>query len=392
MRARGVVIWALLATAGCGNDGGGAAGPFAAKRSSPDGVVWDALSWVRASKAPAAEVTLVDAAAARAAVLAGKDPSQAEGLPEARRAVVHGLGLPEDAATVVVTFKEREEDHGRVVRLRAVKVKSTLDEVRKAAAARGAMEAVVEGKPAWRFGSTPGTQAVWADGWLLVTSADQLGEVVPALGARAGKDAVRGLDGLSEAVANLPDRLPLNVEWGPKFGDFGPGVTPPRAVVSSISPDDADTATVALVFASDAERAAARPALERVVETAVKEQKTGPAVFADRGRVLLMRMTGRPRPDALARRARSDLSALHEVLRTRRDGPAGRFPTTAEGLAVLSSDPQALDQWLGVVPKDPWGHPYHYASPHPKNPDDVDLRSAGPDGLIDTEDDVFESE
>jgi hypothetical protein len=398
--ARGVFVAAGLvgALAGCGGreggvGGGGATGAFPPTRAAPDGVVWDALGWVPASKASAAEVTVVDAAAARAALLAGKDPSQAEGLPEARRALVHGLGLPEDAARVVVTFKERDEDRGRALKLRAVEVTSPLEEVRKAAAARGASEASLDGVPAWRVETPAGAVvAAWSAGWLLLASPEHPEEVRAAIAARAGKDSLRALDGLADAVANLPDTLPVQVEWGPKFGDFGPGVTPPRAAVSSISADDAETATVAFDFASEAERAAARAALERAAAVAVKAAKADPAVFAARGRVLLMKMTGRARPDALARRARHDLSRLHAVLRSRREGPAGRFPTTQEGLAALAADPYALDDWLGVLPKDPWGHAYHYASPHPKSPDDVDLRSAGPDGEIDTEDDVFEEE
>ena len=92
-------------------------GPFPARRAKPDGAAWDALGWVRSSKADAAEATVVDAAAARAAILQGKEYGLAEGVADARKALVRGLGLPEDAARIVVTFKEREENHGRVLRL-----------------------------------------------------------------------------------------------------------------------------------------------------------------------------------------------------------------------------------------------------------------------------------
>jgi general secretion pathway protein G len=48
---------------------------------------------------------------------------------------------------------------------------------------------------------------------------------------------------------------------------------------------------------------------------------------------------------------------------------AGRYPTTSEGLAALSQRPGSVDAWNGpylrggVVPNDPWGHPYIYRSP-----------------------------
>lgn len=47
----------------------------------------------------------------------------------------------------------------------------------------------------------------------------------------------------------------------------------------------------------------------------------------------------------------------------------GRYPTTQEGLAALVQAPSGLTGWNGpylkkkVVPKDPWGNDYHYASP-----------------------------
>jgi general secretion pathway protein G len=47
----------------------------------------------------------------------------------------------------------------------------------------------------------------------------------------------------------------------------------------------------------------------------------------------------------------------------------GRYPTTEEGLQALVQAPPAATGWRGpylkkkVLPKDPWGNPYHYASP-----------------------------
>lgn len=47
----------------------------------------------------------------------------------------------------------------------------------------------------------------------------------------------------------------------------------------------------------------------------------------------------------------------------------GRYPTTEEGLQALVQAPAATAGWRGpylkkkLVPKDPWGNPYHYAAP-----------------------------
>src|SRR6202040_635041 len=45
---------------------------------------------------------------------------------------------------------------------------------------------------------------------------------------------------------------------------------------------------------------------------------------------------------------------------------AGRYPSSSEGLAALAQRPGGATAWNGpylkggVVPKDPWGHPYIY--------------------------------
>jgi len=61
----------------------------------------------------------------------------------------------------------------------------------------------------------------------------------------------------------------------------------------------------------------------------------------------------------------------------------GRFPTTAEGLAALVTNPGVKgynnDAYLDKIPLDPWGNPYVYLSPgvHSKS---YDLKSCGKDG------------
>lgn len=64
----------------------------------------------------------------------------------------------------------------------------------------------------------------------------------------------------------------------------------------------------------------------------------------------------------------------------------GRYPTTQEGLEALVKAPAGATGWNGpyiknpaVIPKDPWGNDYHYASPGTHNTKDFDLWSLGAD-------------
>ena len=64
---------------------------------------------------------------------------------------------------------------------------------------------------------------------------------------------------------------------------------------------------------------------------------------------------------------------------------AGRYPTSAEGLAALAQRPPGVDTWNGPylrdrsVPADPWGNPYRYA-PVPSETQPITLYSTGADG------------
>lgn len=65
----------------------------------------------------------------------------------------------------------------------------------------------------------------------------------------------------------------------------------------------------------------------------------------------------------------------------------GRYPSTAEGLESLTN-PAKGKAIMDRVPKDPWGNEYVFTVPGQKNPSKFDIRSRGPDGQEDTEDDV----
>jgi hypothetical protein len=90
-----------------------------------------------------------------------------------------------------------------------------------------------------------------------------------------------------------------------------------------------------------------------------------------------------------ARRAAQEtleqIASALEMFRNRR----GSLPPAAEGLQALAGEPELLDAMLGAVPVDPWGRAFVYQPAHPKRPDGFVLRSLGPDGEIDTEDDVL---
>jgi len=62
----------------------------------------------------------------------------------------------------------------------------------------------------------------------------------------------------------------------------------------------------------------------------------------------------------------------------------GRYPSTSEGLGALVARPGNSEVWNGpylkggVVPSDPWGHPYRYRSPVERAP--YEIVSLGADG------------
>jgi len=74
---------------------------------------------------------------------------------------------------------------------------------------------------------------------------------------------------------------------------------------------------------------------------------------------------------------------------------AGRYPTSAEGLAVLVRPTTGITAWNGpylkggTVPNDPWGKPYQYRSPGEHGAYDVvSLGSDGQEGGTGTAADI----
>lgn len=90
------------------------------------------------------------------------------------------------------------------------------------------------------------------------------------------------------------------------------------------------------------------------------------------------------RPDQARRiAARQDIASIVQALKLYRLDN-GRYPTTEQGLSALVAKPSAEpvpNNWkacLDQLPKDPWGHPYQYASPGQHG--ELDVWSFGADG------------
>ncbi len=71
----------------------------------------------------------------------------------------------------------------------------------------------------------------------------------------------------------------------------------------------------------------------------------------------------------------------------------GSYPRGQDGLNQLIAQPADVTGWRGPylksdIPLDPWGHGYVYEFPGKVNASGYDIRSLGPDGQANTQDDV----
>ncbi|OGX40260.1 MAG: type II secretion system protein GspG [Omnitrophica WOR_2 bacterium RIFCSPLOWO2_01_FULL_41_12] len=106
--------------------------------------------------------------------------------------------------------------------------------------------------------------------------------------------------------------------------------------------------------------------------------------------MVMPRLVGRSEQSRIAA-AKADINANIALGLDLFEMDTGRFPTTAEGLAALRTNPGGLSAWKGPYlkkePKDPWGKTYNYKSPGTHN-SDYDLFSAGPNGVEGDSDDI----
>jgi general secretion pathway protein G len=97
--------------------------------------------------------------------------------------------------------------------------------------------------------------------------------------------------------------------------------------------------------------------------------------------VIMPRILDRP-DKARHVKAKADIRTIQSMLALFKTD-TGRFPTTAEGLQALVTNPgvdnYSSEGYLDAYPRDPWGNPYVYLCPglHSK---DYDLESYGKDG------------
>lgn len=93
---------------------------------------------------------------------------------------------------------------------------------------------------------------------------------------------------------------------------------------------------------------------------------------------------------AQSAKVKTDMKAFENALDTFKID-VGRYPSNEEGLAILSDNSSNLDAWKGPYLQyhpDPWGNDYVYQFPGTVNAQSFDIISAGPDGIINTEDDL----
>lgn len=97
--------------------------------------------------------------------------------------------------------------------------------------------------------------------------------------------------------------------------------------------------------------------------------------------VIMPRILDRPE-QARRTKAKADIQSIQTALALFKTD-TGRFPTTAEGLSALVSDPGIRgynkDGYLDKIPTDPWGNTYLYLCPGLQSKD-YDLLSLGRDG------------
>ena len=94
----------------------------------------------------------------------------------------------------------------------------------------------------------------------------------------------------------------------------------------------------------------------------------------------------KPTPAAMAREELRILKAALEDFK--RD--CRRYPSTEEGMESLVHNPGTFlwnGPYLTILKPDPWKHRYGYAC----RDESILIRSAGPDGIVDTADDLLEA-
>lgn len=108
------------------------------------------------------------------------------------------------------------------------------------------------------------------------------------------------------------------------------------------------------------------------------------AIIGALAAMVVPRLTGRSEKAKMAT-AKADIRANISTALKMYEIDMGTFPTSEQGLGVLSRSPDGAATWSGPyidrAPTDPWGRPYQYKNPGVHNPNGYDLSSLGHDGV-----------
>ena len=387
---------------GAGKEGGGGGATSAARAAAPvppdpspirpddrpfsddpAGPAWDACAW-----APLGEkghVRTFDPSRVRDDPLPYLGSGVWHDAVEARRTWLRDLGLPEEALGVVIAIEEP-------LRCFVVAWKGAKGAAATALRAKGLVaEPLADGAQGFAREAGGEFAAVLVGDHVLfgLWSRDA---VVSILDVHAGRaKSLRDAPGMREACAGAPKALPATINAGKALRRRSASEPPsPIASVERVAQGEPASAVQAMVFESVATRDEVRAWFERIWPRRPRAAANQLFLLGGRDRMLRLTMEGtRLDSDGDDRRVARELLTSLEGALAQYKNRRGALPSASRGLAALADEPELLDDVLGRVPSDPWKRPYLYEPAHPKRPDAYVLRSLGPDGEIDTEDDVF---
>jgi len=302
---------------------------------------------------------------------------------EIKEEIIAALGIPEKSLRRVIRVGARLTltDRPGSFRVRSVHVLQSSVSAAKMAEtlkAKGLIEGSLQGKKAWKRSQDGPFVLCAADGYILCPRpADAAAQKIleRILMVRAGKEpSLRSDKGMTDLIAAVPKGLPVKISCG----TAGSTLTP--APKATIWWGDAKShgEVQASLFGSEKDA----NAMLRQLGPKLKSMKASAKVI---GKIVRINIPDPRDPKTLIETAKNDLRVLVMALEEFQKGhPA--YPTTKEGLAAVK---EYLRGDLGKRLLDPWGNPYIYRFPHPKQKHKYVLRSAGPDGKKDTTDDIF---
>lgn len=113
-------------------------------------------------------------------------------------------------------------------------------------------------------------------------------------------------------------------------------------------------------------------------------------ILATLAAIVVPRLAGRSQ-QAMITAAETQIANFASVL-DQFEVDNGFYPQSSDGLYALVEAPSNAGNWRGPylneIPLDPWGGEYRYEYPGRHNTASYDIQSAGPDGRLNTEDDI----